>query len=114
MAGRVFQKLRDGRLSVELSSVSLLEMQLIYRREKMEDGLLEHLSALAALPNTRYVALTPDIAVASVYLRQTYGLTFFDSHHAASALSLDGKIISFDRAYDRVAGLKRIDPQTLD
>lgn len=50
------------------------------------------------------------MTVASVYLRQTLGLSFFDSHYAATALNLDGKIISFDRAYDRVPGLTRIEP----
>jgi len=42
---------------------------------------------------------------------EEHNLTFFDSFHAASALSLpDQSIVSFDRAYDRVAGLRRIDP----
>ncbi|MGB9760090.1 MAG: type II toxin-antitoxin system VapC family toxin [Thermoproteota archaeon] len=110
---RIFQKLKDGEINVEISSVSLLEMELIYRSEKMEDKLLKDLAAIAALPHVKYVALTPDIAVASVYLRQTLNLTFFDSHYAATALNLDGKIISFDQAYDRVPGLTRIKPDTI-
>ena len=112
-AKRIFGKLRDGELSVEISSVSLVEMELIYRSEKMEDKLLEDLAAMVVLPNVKYVPLTPDIAVASVYLRKTLGLTFFDSHHAATALSSDGKIISFDQVYERVPGLTRINPETL-
>jgi hypothetical protein len=55
-------------------------MELIYRSEKMEDKLLKNLAALTALPHVKYIALTPDVAVASVYLRQTLNLTFFDSH----------------------------------
>jgi len=44
-------------------------------------------------------------------IKREHNLTFFDSFHAASALSLpDQSIVSFDRAYDRVAGLRRIDP----
>ncbi|MBO3799585.1 MAG: hypothetical protein FGF52_00795 [Candidatus Brockarchaeota archaeon] len=38
--------------------------------------LLKDLAAIAALPNVEYVALTPDITLASVYLRQTLNLTF--------------------------------------
>jgi hypothetical protein len=68
--------LHNGEISVEISSVSLIEMELIYRSEKMEDKLLKDLAAMAALPHVKYVALTPDIAVASVYLRQTLNLTF--------------------------------------
>ncbi|MGC8912099.1 MAG: type II toxin-antitoxin system VapC family toxin [Nitrososphaeria archaeon] len=113
VAERIFQKLKNRQVNVEISSVSLIEMELIYRSEKMEDRLLKDLAAIAALPNVKYVALTPDVAVASVYLRQTLGLTFFDSHYAAAALNLDRKIISFDQAYDRVPGLTRIRPETI-
>jgi len=113
IAERIFQKLQNGEISVEISSVSLIEMELIYRSEKMEDKLLKDLAAIAALPNVKYVALTPDMAVASVYLRQTLNLTFFDSHYAATALNLDRKTISFDKAYDRIPGLTRIKPSTI-
>ena len=112
-AERIFQKLEKGDIQVEISSVSLIEMELIYRSEKMEDKLLKHLAAVAALPNVKYIALTPDVAVASVYLRQTLNLTFFDSHYAATALNLDRTIISFDKAYDKVPGLTRIKPDTI-
>jgi len=110
IAERIFQKLQKGEINVEISSVSLIEMELIYRSEKMEDKLLKDLAAIAALPHVKYIALTPDVAVASVYLRQTLKLTFFDSHYAATALNLDRKVISFDQAYDRVPGLTRIKP----
>lgn len=113
IADGIFQKLRDGEFSVEISSVSLIEMELIYRSEKMEDKLLRDLAAMAALPSVNYVTLTPDMAVASVYLRQTLNLPFFDSHYAASALNLDRKVISFDKAYDRVPGLTRIEPSAI-
>ncbi|MEM2294070.1 MAG: PIN domain-containing protein, partial [Nitrososphaerota archaeon] len=65
------------------------------------------------LPHVEYVPLTPDTAVTSVYLRQTLNLSFFDSHYAATALSLDRKIISFDKVYDKVPGLMRIKPDTI-
>lgn len=110
IAERIFKKLQNGEINAEISSVSLIEMELIYRSEKMKDKLLKHLAAIAALPHVKYVTLTPDVAVASVYLRQTLNLTFFDSHYAATALNLDRKVISFDQAYDRVPGLTRIKP----
>jgi predicted nucleic acid-binding protein len=113
IAERIFQKLQSGRTAVTMSSVSLLEMELIYKREKAEDKLLRDLAALAALPNVKYVPLTPDVAVASVYLRQTLDLTFFDSHYAATALNLDRRILSFDQSYDKVHGLERVDPTTI-
>jgi predicted nucleic acid-binding protein len=65
---------------------------------------------VAALPNLKYVPLEPDVALASTYLRKSADLSFFDSHYAATALSRDRRIISFDRAYDMVPGLSRTDP----
>ena len=112
-AERIFHKLQNGEITLEISSVSLIEMELIYRSEKMEDKLLKDLAAVAALPNVKYIALTPDVAVASVYLRQTLNLTFFDSHYAATALNHDQKIISSDKAYDKIQGLTRIKPDTI-
>ena len=113
IAERIFQKLQKGEITVEISGISLIEMELIYRSEKKEDRLLRDLSAVAALPNVNYAALTPDVAVTSVYLRQILNLTFFDSHYAATALNIDQNIISFDQAYDKVPGLTRIKPDTI-
>jgi predicted nucleic acid-binding protein len=112
IAEKIFQKLQTGEITLEISSVSLIEMELIYRSEKMEKKLLKELAAIAALPNVKYLPLTPDVAVASTYLRQTLNLTSFDSHYAATALNQDGKILSFDQAYDKVPGLTRIKPET--
>jgi len=98
---------------MHVSCVSLLEMELIYRSEKMEENLPRDIAALSALPNVKYVALTLDVAVASVYLRRTLSLSLFDSHYAATTLELDREIVSFDRAYDKVPGLTRIEPETI-
>lgn len=45
IAERIFRRLRDGRIRLHISSVSLIEMELIYRSEKMEDRLLRDLAA---------------------------------------------------------------------
>jgi len=49
IAERTFKKLYDGEISMEISSVSLIEMELIYRSEKMEDKPLKDLAAMATL-----------------------------------------------------------------
>jgi hypothetical protein len=40
---------------VEISSVSLIEMELIYRSQRREERLLKDLAAIAALPHVRYM-----------------------------------------------------------
>lgn len=113
VAERLFGKLKAGSLTVSISSVALVEMELIYRSERKEDALLRDMAALASLPHTHFEPLTPEVVLSAVFLRQTYDLGFFDSHYAATALNLDRRILSFDRAYDRIKGLKRIDPAKL-
>ncbi len=113
VAERLFGKLKAGSLTVSISSVALVEMELIYRSERKEDALLRDMAALASLPHTHFEPLTPEGVLSAVFLRQTYDLGFFDSHYAATALNLDRRILSFDRAYDRIKGLKRIDPAKL-
>jgi len=49
IAERTFKKLYDGEISMEISSVSLIEMELIYRSEKMENKPLKDLAAMATL-----------------------------------------------------------------
>jgi len=49
IAERTFKKVYDGKISMEISSVSLIEMELIYRSEKMEDKPLKDLAAMATL-----------------------------------------------------------------
>jgi predicted nucleic acid-binding protein len=109
-AGKLMRRLDSGELEAGLSSVALVEMELIYMSEGLEGRLVEDLAAVSALRGLRMLPLTPDIAVAAAYIRGAHGLSFFDSHYAATALAGDGKIISFDEAYDRVPGLTRIDP----
>ena len=41
-------------------------------------------------------------------------LTFYNSHHAASAMLYDSKIISTDNIYESVKGLRRINPYSLE
>jgi len=109
-SAKFMQKLENGEIIVEFSSVALVEMELVYMSQGLGNRLVEDLATVAALPGIDVLPLTPDIAVAAAYLRETHSLSFFDSHYAATSLAGDGTIISFDAAYDRVPGLTRIDP----
>ncbi|MCD6562810.1 MAG: PIN domain-containing protein [Thermoproteales archaeon] len=113
VAYEIFKKIKNGELKVEASSISLLEMELIYKSENRESQLFRDLAALASFENIKFIPLTPEITLASVYIRQETGLSFFDSHYAATALSLDRKILSFDKSYENVEGLIRIDPKDI-
>jgi len=100
-------------MKVEISTVTLLELELIYKSNKLEHLLLEHITALSAILNTWRTPLTTEIILSSIHLGQTHGMTFFDSHYAATALNSDRVIISKDRAYSGIPRLILIDPETL-
>ena len=109
-AKTIMRRLDHGEIEAELSSVALIEMELVYMSQGLEERLVGDLAAVAALRGVRVLPLTPDVAVAAAYIRGAHGLSFFDSHYAATALAGDGEIISFDEAYDGVPGLKRVVP----
>lgn len=105
----IFRKIKRGS-RVSISTLSLIELELIYKSSGYQDLLQTHLAILSSLPNVDYSPLTVDIVLTSTVIREEHGLSFFDSHYAATALHGDGKILSTDKAYTRVPGLLLIEP----
>jgi len=65
------------------------------------------------IPKLEEAPLTSDTILNAIRIRANYGLTYFDSLHASTALLYDGVIISVDEDYKRVQGLKVVDPRKL-
>lgn len=105
----IFNEIKEG-AELSISSLSLVEIELIYKSTNLEQHLTPHISALSILPNVTYTPLSVDIVLTSIYLRQNHNLTFFDSHYGATALQGDAEIISTDKVYSKIPGLRRIDP----
>lgn len=82
------------------------------RRATLEDiaKFFTDLSQLLSLYKLSVFSLTCQQIAKAADLRKKYNLTFYDSHHAASAMLYDSKIISTHNTYDSVTGLKRINP----
>lgn len=112
VAKNIFNKIMEG-THYTISSLSLIEIELIYKSNNLEKQLAQHIAALSTLPNITIHQLSADIILTSIYLRETYNLTFFDSHYAATALQLDAEIISTDKKYLNIPGLKLIDPYNI-
>jgi len=79
-----------GRSTIQVRN-ALLSIHEILRRMKVEEN---------KTINTSLLALQCE-------LEERHGLTYFDSLIAASALTLDGKVVSDDEAFDRIPGLAR-------
>ena len=112
-ASKFFRRLEVEGQHATLSCVALIEMELVYMSNGLEGRLVNDLAAASALPGVDLIPLTADEVIAAAYLRGAYGLSFFDSHYAATALAEDGIIISYDQAYEKVPGLKLVSPTSL-
>jgi predicted nucleic acid-binding protein len=99
-----------GRLRV--TDTALLEFQLVLRgrgrrAEDVRAAILALASALAEHEVEQVRTLDTTLLARQGDLEGKYRLSYFDSLLAASALAVDGEIVSDDRAFDRVSGLRR-------
>jgi len=94
----------------KVAASAYLEYNLILRFKGCTD---EDVMMFKIIPNLGEIPLTSNIILEASNLRRKYGLTFFDSLHAASATIHDKEIISLDTAYANIKELKLIDPRSL-
>ncbi len=115
VASRLIKRIISGEIrNVKVAASAYLEYELILRSRGYDEGeIREDLAYFKSLPNLGETPLTVNVLIKASELREKYGLTFFDSLHGATALLLDGIIISIDRAYNEVRGLKVVDPATI-
>ncbi|MDH5266090.1 MAG: PIN domain-containing protein [Candidatus Bathyarchaeota archaeon] len=109
---------------VKIDSLALHELELNLktgniliekRKATLEDiaKFFTDLSQLLSLYKLSVYPLTCQQIAKAANLRKKHNLTFYDSHHAASAMLYDSKIISTDNTYDSVIGLKRLNPYSI-
>lgn len=112
IASRLMDRIVSGKIrNVKVAASAYLEYELILRsRGYSEEDIREDLYCFKKLANLGEVPLTIDVLLKASELREKYGLTFFDSLHGATALLLDGMIISVDEDYGKVEGLKVVNP----
>ncbi len=98
--------------SIYVPDTALIEFELVLRaRNISSEDIKKALYAVHLILSgygVRYIK-TIDLELLAIHLElmEEYGLTYFDSLIAASALRIDG-IISDDRDFDKVEGLNRI------
>jgi len=93
--------------------VALLEFQVVLRSRgrtptQVRTALLALRQILTQYGVKEASTLNTSLLIRQCELEEKYGLSYFDSLLAASALTLDKQIISDDKAFDNVPDLKRI------
>ena len=103
------KKIVDSTDNLYTSVVSFIEVEFVVKRE-LNDFLAENVleALLQKIPRLKIVPFNRDILQKSLELQQEFGVSVFDSIHAATALVKDKRIASTDHAYDRIPRLKRI------
>ena len=100
---------------VYVSRESLHEIYYVSKEEGVStDELIVRAAALTAIKNLAFLETTFEIDLLALVLMRQYGFTsIFDAYYAATALNQveDHTIISTDKVFDCIPGLKRIDPR---
>ncbi len=121
---KIFDMIKEKKLNICVNPISLLELELLIRSgDILIDGeraseqetkswfddfciaLKQHAIILESIDCEDFVI--------SAHLRSEHNLSFFDSHYAAHVKRTTGRIISMDKAYDRISEIVRIDPRSL-
>lgn len=95
------------------SIITVIELELIARRDFDEPFAHSILSRLKKLKNLTFIDLNETITSEASTLRKKYGLNIFDALHLSTAISAKEQIIvSSDHMFDTVRELERKDPRT--
>lgn len=108
-AMRIFKEIS----SLTAPDTALLEFQTVLRARgttpsEVKIALLALHEALRRNHVEEVKTMNTSLLALQCELEERYGLSYFDSLMAASALVLDHKVVSDDDAFDRVSDLKRL------
>ena len=106
-------KFLGGRADVVAPDVAVLEFQVVLRARdrtpaQVKAAMLALHEALARCNVKEVKTLDSGLLALQCELEEKHGLSYFDSLIAAAALALDRKVVSSDRAFDRVPDLERV------
>ncbi len=98
---------------LKVPDTALFEFQVVLRaRDRKPDEVASAMKALKYVFESNRIkevsTINADLFVKQAEIEEKYGLSYFDSLIAASALAVDGVVVSDDAAFDKVPELKRV------
>lgn len=100
---------------VQVSTEIFHELYYVFSDHAPLQTIMMNLAKISTIKNLTFIAPDHTIYLIALSIMDTYELTsIFDAIYAATALSTkvpDHIIISTDQKYDKIKGLKRIDPR---
>jgi predicted nucleic acid-binding protein len=117
-ATTLFQRIIQRKLGIVYVSREALHGLYYVSMEKgvSLDEYISRVASLTSIPNLEFLHTTHETDILALTIMKQFGITsIFDAYHAATCLSMvpDRTIISTDKVYDRVPGLKRVDPRNI-
>jgi len=117
-ATAIIEAIEKGKLSpVQASTEAFHELYYVFSDYVPLQTIIANVARIATISNLNFIAPEYSTYLTALSIMDTYGITsIFDAIYVATALSADvpdHTIISTDKKYDAVKGLKRIDPQKL-
>lgn len=112
----IFKSVEEKRISGYLSIVSLAELVTIFVRKKDDKSLEEVITWLYR--NFNIVQTTSEIAILAGHLKAKYStskssFSFADSIIAASCLIYGTSFLTFDKEFDQVQEINKIEPSKI-
>jgi predicted nucleic acid-binding protein len=117
-ADSIMSRIMKGEFGIVYASRETLhEIYYVSKEEDVSaDELIARGAALTAIENLTFLQTTFEIDLLALALIRQYGFaSIFDAYYAATALNQveDHTIISTDKVFDCIPGIKRIDPRKL-
>lgn len=117
-ANKLVSKIAEGKFGpIHVSREVLHELYYVSIAEGvLIDEIVSRFAALTAISNLNFVETTHEIDLLALTLMRQYRIdSIFDAYYAAAALNQDPDrtIVSTDKVFDKVPGLKRVDPREL-
>jgi len=111
IAVEILEKISSGRLKgVYASTAAVQEIVFWFFNRQLYGDLSKAVNSLTHLEKVEWVCVTPEVCLTASLLINEYKVSPFDAYHAATAIFRDKTVLSTDHAYDKIKGIKRIDP----
>ena len=113
-AEKILEKIDSGELKgVYASTAAIQEIIFWFYNRQLFSELALAVNILSHLRNVEWIPVTPEICLTASLLIDEYNISPFDAYHAATALFRDKTIVSTEHIYDKIKGIKKIDPTEL-
>jgi predicted nucleic acid-binding protein len=111
VAAKILKKIDSGDIrDVYASTATIQEIIFWFYNRQLFDDLIKAVNFLTHIRHIDWIPLTPQICTTASLLMGEYSLAPFDAYHLATALSMDKTILSTEHVYEKIKGVRRIEP----